>query len=50
MSGGTVTKASRTNTVQGENAAKQVYDKAMELGFGKEDFCATIKAVKAMQR
>lgn len=36
--------------LQGENAAKQVYDKAMELGFGKEDFCATIKAVKAMQR
>ena len=29
--------------LQGENAAKQVYDKAMELGFGKEDFCATIK-------
>ena len=36
--------------LQGENVAKQVYDKAMELGFGKEDFCATIKAVKAMQR
>lgn len=36
--------------LQGENAAKQVYEKAMELGFGKEDFCATIKAVKAMQR
>ena len=30
----------------GEAAAKQVYDKAMELGFGKEDFCATIKAVR----
>ena len=30
----------------GEAAAKQVYDKAMELGYGKEDFCATIKAVR----
>ncbi len=29
----------------GEAAAKSVYDKAMELGYGKEDFCATIKAV-----
>lgn len=30
----------------GEAAAKGVYDKAMELGYGKEDFCATIKAVR----
>ncbi len=30
----------------GEAAAKGVYDKAMEAGYGKEDFCATIKAVR----
>ncbi len=34
----------------GEAAAKAVYDKAMELGYGKEDFCATIKAVRKMQK
>lgn len=34
----------------GEAAAKAVYDKAMELGYGKEDFCATIKAVREMQK
>lgn len=34
----------------GEAAAKAVYDKAMELGCGKEDFCATIKAVREMQK
>ena len=34
----------------GEAAAKAVYDKAMESGFGKEDFCATIKAVREMQK
>ena len=28
----------------GEAVAKKVYDKAMEAGYGKEDFCATIKA------
>lgn len=30
----------------GETAAKNVYDKAMEMGYGKEDFCATIKVVR----
>lgn len=34
----------------GEAAAKAVYGKAMESGFGKEDFCATIKAVREMQK
>ena len=34
----------------GETAAKQVYDRAMELGLAKEDFCATIKAVRDMQK
>ena len=34
----------------GEAAAKAVYDKAMEIGCGKEDFCATIKAVREMQK
>ena len=32
--------------VPGEANVKGVYDKAMELGFGKEDFCATIKVVR----
>ncbi len=30
----------------GEAAAKSVYDRAMEAGYGKEDFCATIKVVR----
>lgn len=30
----------------GEEAVKEVYDKALEMGYGKEDFCATIKVVK----
>lgn len=30
----------------GEQNACHVYDRAMELGYGKEDFCATIKVVK----
>lgn len=30
----------------GEKAVKEVYDKALEMGYGKEDFCATIKVVK----
>lgn len=30
----------------GEAAAKRVYDKAMDAGYGKEDFCATIKVVR----
>lgn len=30
----------------GEAAAKSVYDKAMDAGYGKEDFCATIKVVR----
>lgn len=29
----------------GEVAVKAVYDRAMAFGYGKEDFCATIKAV-----
>lgn len=31
----------------GQKNACDVYDKALELGYGKEDFCATIKAVRA---
>ena len=30
----------------GEANVKRVYDEAMEKGFGKEDFCATIKVVR----
>lgn len=30
----------------GMENAKKVYDKTITMGFGKEDFCATIKAVK----
>ncbi len=30
----------------GEENAARVYDKAMEMGLGKEDFCATIKVVR----
>ncbi len=30
----------------GEANVKRVYDKAMDMGIGKEDFCATIKAVR----
>ncbi len=30
----------------GEAAAKSVYDLAMERGYGKEDFCATVKIVR----
>lgn len=30
----------------GEQNACRVYDKALELGYGKEDFCATIKVVR----
>ena len=30
----------------GEENAARVYDKAMEMGIGKEDFCATIKVVR----
>ena len=33
----------------GEAAAKVVYDEAMKSGCAKEDFCATIKAVRKMQ-
>ncbi|GLC81387.1 NAD(P)-dependent oxidoreductase [Lacrimispora brassicae] len=31
----------------GEQAAWEVYEKALEAGYGKEDFCASIKVVKA---
>jgi len=34
----------------GERAVGKVYDKAMEMGYGSEDFCATIKAVRQMQQ
>ena len=34
----------------GERNACQVYDKALELGYGKEDFCATIKVVRGRER
>lgn len=30
----------------GEQVVKAIYDKALEIGYGKEDFCATIKVVK----
>lgn len=30
----------------GEENAKHVYDAAMEAGYGKEDFCATVKVVR----
>lgn len=30
----------------GEENVKRVYDKALEKGYGKEDFCATVKVVK----
>lgn len=30
----------------GEENAKRVYDAALEAGFGKEDFCATVKVVR----
>lgn len=30
----------------GEKNAVRVYDRAMEAGLGKEDFCATIKVVR----
>ena len=35
-------------TMSGESTVLAVYNKAMELGYGKEDFCATIKAVRQM--
>ncbi len=36
--------------LSGEAAVKAVYDEAMEMGCAKEDFCATIKAVREMQK
>lgn len=30
----------------GEENARQVYEKALEAGYGKEDFCATVKIVR----
>lgn len=33
----------------GEENAKRVYDAALEAGYGKEDFCATIKVVRGLQ-
>lgn len=30
----------------GEENAKRVYDSALEAGYGKEDFCATVKVVR----
>ena len=32
--------------MKGEEAAGRVYEKALEQGYGKEDFCATIKVVR----
>lgn len=32
--------------MNGQVAAKSVYDEAMEMGIGKEDFCATVKVVR----
>lgn len=34
-------------SMPGEQNACRIYDKALELGYGKEDFCATIKVVRA---
>lgn len=34
-------------SMPGEENACRIYDKAMEQGLGKEDFCATIKIVRA---
>ena len=31
----------------GERNVQKVYEKALEAGYGKEDFCATIKVVRA---
>ena len=33
-------------SMPGEQAAAQVYEKALEQGYGEEDFCATIKVVR----
>ena len=33
-------------SMPGEQAAAQVYEQALEQGYGKEDFCATIKVVR----
>lgn len=33
-------------SMPGEANVKAVYDKAMEAGYGKEDFCATVKVVR----
>ena len=33
-------------SMPGEENAARVYDKAMEMGLGREDFCATIKVVR----
>lgn len=33
-------------SMPGEQAGAQVYEKALEQGYGKEDFCATIKVVR----
>lgn len=30
----------------GERNVCRVYDKALEMGYGKEDFCATVKVVR----
>lgn len=32
----------------GEENAKRVYDAALKAGYGKEDFCATVKVVKGL--
>ena len=32
----------------GQENTKAVYDKAMEMGFGKEDFSATVKVVRSL--
>lgn len=42
----TLAKECGVNMPGEENACK-VYEKAMEMGLGKEDFCATIKAVRS---
>lgn len=37
-------------SMPGEENAARVYDKALEMGLGKEDFCATVKVVRENSR
>lgn len=37
-------------SMPGQKVAKEIYDKSLELGYGKEDFCATIKTVREIRK